>query len=188
MTVATVSDGGHRRNSANAGSSRPAARKSEPFLKASLTSSFSSPTSQTLSKETPANINIGRPRSRRTCMTYSISVSISSSATMAMPVKTAMSLRLRSGIKSTPTIASSIGISHSSALAHDGEMMVRSCSTSARRAAVTSEIVANWPEGSTDSAATRAGEVSTNTVAPRSGFRSASECSSALTSIRGSSA
>ena len=56
--AATVSDGGQRRNSANAGSSRPAARKSLPRLNASRSSFFSSPASHVLSAAAPTNIAV----------------------------------------------------------------------------------------------------------------------------------
>jgi hypothetical protein len=77
-----------------------------------------------------------------------------------------MSLRDRSGMNRTATIASNTGASHSIADIHDGAMIVRSCSTLASKLAVISEIVTNWPDGSSASAATSSGELSTNTVAP----------------------
>ncbi len=104
-----------------------------------------------------------------------------------MPVSTAMSFRERSGMNRTATMASNIGASHSSARAQDGAMTMRSCSTSASKAAVISEIVTNCPDGNMFGAPTSAGDVSTNTVAPCSGLRSASVCRRAVTSMRGSS-
>jgi len=71
-------------------------------------------------------------------------------------------------MKSTATIASNAGASHSIALTHDGAIIMRSFSISASSAAVNSEWVTNCPEGSTAAAPTSVGSASTNTVAPLS--------------------
>ena len=181
-----VSDGRQRRNSAKAGSRRPAARKSEPRLKASRSSFFSSPTSHSVSRETPTKMSIGRPRSMRMCAIYSISVSISSRLTTATPARTAISLRERSGMNRTAIIANRTGANHSRAATHAGEIMVRSCSTSASRLAVISEIVTNCPDGSNASAATSPGDESINTVIPANSAGSTWRAITASASYRGS--
>ena len=112
MTVASVSEGVQRRNSANAGSSRPAARKSEPRLKASCVAFLGFPTSQRLSRPTPININAARPMSRRTRNTYRSNISTSSRATTVAMQMTPMLRRSRSGRNNTARIASSTGASH----------------------------------------------------------------------------
>ncbi len=85
---------------------------------------------------------------------------------MTIPASTAISLRVRSGINSTATMASRTGASHSKADTHDGAKIVRFCSTSASNAATISDTVTNCPEGRIAAAPMSAGEVSTNTVAP----------------------
>ena len=87
-------------------------------------------------------------------------------ATMTASVMTAMSLRLRSGMKRTATPASRIGASHSSTAIQDGDEITRSCSMSASRDAVTSECVTNCPDGSSALADCSSGSASRKTVRP----------------------
>ncbi len=157
MTVARVSEGVQRRNSANAGSSRPAARKSEPRLKASCVAFRGLPASQRLSMPTPIKINAGRPVSRRTRNTYRNSISVSSSPTIVAMQMTPMLRRPRSGRNSTARMASNAGASHCRAFTQAGNNMARSVSRSATRAAASSECVTNCPEGNTADAPIRAG-------------------------------
>ena len=186
MTAAIVSDGLQRRNSAKAGSSLPAARKSEPFLKASDVIFRVFTTSDAQSMPTPMNINIGRPRSMRTCKPISNRASKSNSIRRPVTVKTAISLRFRSGINRIATIAKSTGNRNSIALTHDGAIIMRLFSISPSKAAMISEVVTNCPEGSTEAALMMAGSESTNTVDPRKNSLPDAPSRSA-TSMRGTS-